>query len=120
MIDYRNKEVDILGEKWTIMILSAEEDRALKKLGGYTDESVRLIVVNDFNKEKNGKLSLKDIDILQEKVLRHEIIHAFLIESGLSSDSNGCDSWSENEEMVDWFAFQLPKIVAICQEAGCF
>ena len=44
-------------------------------------------------------------------MIRHEIIHAFLYESGMKECSSATQSWVENEEMVDWFAIQIPKIV---------
>jgi len=40
------------------------------------------------------------------EVLRHEIIHAFIFESGLNVN---CD-WAKNEELVDWIALQFPKL----------
>ena len=42
--------------------------------------------------------------------LRHEIIHAFLFESGLHSCSNDIKCWALNEEMIDFFALQYEKI----------
>lgn len=42
--------------------------------------------------------------------MRHEVIHAFLFESGLAENSNTSDAWAVNEEMVDWLAIQAPKI----------
>ena len=50
---------------------------------------------------------------MQKHVLRHELIHAFLFESGLDQNSNLCESWAINEEMVDWMAIQMPKIMNI-------
>ena len=52
-------------------------------------------------------------------VLRHEIIHAYLEESGLSANSKMISAWAQNEEMVDWLAIQSPKIFATFQEVGC-
>lgn len=51
---------------------------------------------------------------IEKSILRHEIIHAFLYESGLGSSSNRIadTGWAENEEMVDWFAIQAPKLIA--------
>jgi hypothetical protein len=46
------------------------------------------------------------------------VIHAYLSESGLNSSSNGVDCWARNEEMVDWFAIQMPKIVKTFGELG--
>lgn len=52
----------------------------------------------------------------RKRVLRHEIMHAFLNESGLSESSNQHDgAWAKNEEMVDWYAIQSPKIFAVYQ-----
>ena len=50
--------------------------------------------------------------------LRHEIVHAFLGESGLSANSNETDAWARNEEMVDWIAIQGPKIWKAWKEVG--
>ena len=38
------------------------------------------------------------------------------MESGLDSNSNSADSWATNEEMVDWFAIQSPKIFKVFNE----
>lgn len=55
-----------------------------------------------------------------KKVLRHEIIHAFLRESGLSGNSMQYDgAWAQCEEMVDWIAIQFPKILKAFQDADC-
>jgi hypothetical protein len=51
------------------------------------------------------------------RVVRHEIVHAFLMESGLDESSNPADAWATNEEMVDWFARQGPKIYKAWKEA---
>ena len=48
------------------------------------------------------------------KVKRHEIIHAFLFESGLAENS----AWAQNEEMVDFFAIQFPKLLKAFETAG--
>ena len=42
------------------------------------------------------------------------MIHAFLHESGLAVNSD----WAQNEEMVDWFALQAPKLFKAFKEAG--
>lgn len=56
-----------------------------------------------------------------EKIaLRHEIMHAFLYQSGLDTSSLVQDEgWAVNEEMIDWFAMQAPKIVEAYRAAGC-
>ena len=49
----------------------------------------------------------------KNKVFRHEIVHEFLEESGIQGEC----PWN-TEEMVDWVALQLPKIVEACKEVG--
>ena len=49
------------------------------------------------------------------KVLRHEIIHAFLNESGLRENSE----WAYNEEMIDWLAIMIPKINKCFEDSNC-
>jgi hypothetical protein len=56
----------------------------------------------------------------QEKTtLRHEIIHAFIAESGLRGSSLDVSHWALNEEMVDWFALQLPKMLSVFELLDC-
>ena len=55
-----------------------------------------------------------NLELQEQKNLRHEIIHAFLFESGLAENSE----WAQNEEMVDWIAKQGPKLIKAWQEAG--
>ena len=45
-------------------------------------------------------------------------MHAFLNESGLIDNAFYDGSWATNEEMVDWIALQMPKIVKACEEVG--
>jgi hypothetical protein len=53
----------------------------------------------------------RDLESVKKRILRHELIHAFLYESGLDQ----C-SWADNEEMIDFFAISLPKIFHVfCQ-----
>lgn len=59
-------------------------------------------------------MCVENLQEFEKKVLRHEVIHAFLGESGLRNNSY----WAENEEMVDWLAIQAPKIFKTFQELG--
>ena len=63
--------------------------------------------------------SVKDLEAYMRKVTRHEIVHAFFLESGLHGNSLHCEEpWATNEEMVDWFAFQGAKIYKAWEEAN--
>lgn len=101
------KKINILGSEWTIEIRRREDDEALGSIDGYTDTSIKTIVVEDMQQEQGSKASLAEYT---KQVIRHELIHAFLFESGLESNSFSTECWAMNEEMIDWFAIQLPKI----------
>ena len=105
--------VHILGSEWTIKEQSVSENSLLENCDGYCDWTVREIVVE---RELNGTLG--DMETYIRKVIRHEIVHAFLFESGLFESSYCSDAWAKNEEMVDWIARQGQKIYGAWKEAG--
>lgn len=106
-------ELMILGSEWKIRYRSSDEDPRLEDCDGYCDWTIRTIVVR---KEIDGNLT--DMEAYMRNVLRHEIIHAFLFESGLSHASLTVEQWATNEEMVDWFAFKGPQIYEAWQTAN--
>lgn len=109
-------KVNILGSEWSVKFGNEKEYPNLAEMDGYTDLSTREIVVDDMEASQ-GQIGAKaDLKSYQKQVVRHEIIHAFLLESGLDSNSNSADSWAVNEEMVDWFAIQSPKIFKLFYE----
>lgn len=69
-----------------------------------------------FKKAKD--CDLKDYSVYQEKVMRHEIIHAFLFESGLSENFTHPE-YGHDETYVDWIASQFPKMCEVFKEVGC-
>ena len=77
---------------------------------GFADPSTREIRIRIYNTNEVG-----DFEALMKKQTRHEIIHAFLYESGLSFNSD----WAVNEELVDWIAIQFPKIAEVYEKLGC-
>lgn len=109
----KEKKINILGSVWTIKQQSVSENRLLENCDGYCDWTVREIVVE---REQHGALG--DMETYIRKVIRHEIIHAFLFESGLYEASCYSDAWAKNEEMVDWLARQGEKIYVAWRQAG--
>lgn len=107
-------KIDILGTEYRIETHKVSEDSYMeeKGLAGYCEEENKLIVVADMSEEKYFVgMDEKAQETYRKKTLRHEIMHAFLNESGLSDSSNRFDgAWAKNEEMVDWLAIQAPKI----------
>ena len=99
--------VHILGTKYQIILNADERDYPkLKGLSGYTDFSIKKIVVRKFIIDDN---SLENLEYYKREVLRHEIVHAFFFESGLDSNSD----FARNEELVDWIAIQFEKMLDI-------
>lgn len=105
-------KVKILGTEYEIVKNAEEKDYPqLKKCDGFTDFSIKKIVVADFDKDES---SIDDLEWYKNKVLRHEIVHAFVHESGLAEN---CD-WARNEEMTDWIAIQFTKMLEVFIQVG--
>lgn len=110
-----DKKIDILGSEWTIKRQSEAENHLLATKAGYCDWTTRTIVV-ECGVDIDG--SYGDMDKYYRKVLRHEIVHAFLFESGLYENSIAVDYWAMNEEMVEWIARQGLKLYKAWLDAG--
>lgn len=78
---------------------------------GYCDKSTHKIVINT----ENG--DLEDFPRYQKQCLRHEIIHAFMFESGLGANWEHKPIGQE-ETTVDWIAVQFPKLLEVFEKAG--
>ena len=110
-------ELTILGSKWRVLRLPQSEDPILQDVDGYCDWSVRKIVVCWSGPADSDTNCMEDLDAYRKKVLRHEIVHAFLKESGLMENSLESTAWAQNEEMVDWFAAMGERIYEAWKEA---
>lgn len=102
--------IDVLGTEYTIKKSNSVEDVTLEDNDGYCDNTTKTIVINTFREYPD---SVEDLDAYEKKVMRHELIHAFLSESGLS-----CCSWAAKEEIVDWIAIQFPKMLEAFQKTN--
>lgn len=100
------KHVNILGSTWTIRPEEMEDNN----YDGLTDPSLQEIKIRLDNVNEVG-----NFEGMMKKQTRHEVIHAFLYESGLSFNSD----WAVNEELVDWIAIQFPKIAEVYEKLGC-
>lgn len=103
--------MNILGTEYEI-IKKAKQDMYpyLGDNDGCCDFTTKKILIADMQVTND---TMQDMSEWEKKVLRHEIIHAFLHESGLDVCSkNG----SRNEELVDWIAIQAPKIFKTLNE----
>ena len=98
----KSNNVNVLGTEYSINFATAEEDPELKALSGYCMTSQKKIAVEKKNEP-----------YIEKWVLRHEILHAFLHESGLDKEA----PWGDQEELfVDWIALQFPKILKAFKE----
>lgn len=106
--------VNILGTEYEINILTIKEHPQfdIGFMDGNCDVKNKKIYVRHWSedeKEEDGDWPLQE---LVNKNIRHELIHAFMYESGLWCNSLiGSGAWAMNEEMIDWMAIQMPKIM---------
>lgn len=108
------KKVNILGTEYTVEVASKKEDKFLENCDGYCDKTSKRIVVTT----KDDDCEIEIFEEYQKKCIRHEIVHAFLIESGLQENFRH-QEWGHEETMVDWIAIQFPKILQAFKEADC-
>lgn len=108
-------KVNILGTEYDIKFGNEEKYPSLEGIDGYCDSSTKEIVVDDMRKSEGQVGSKGNLKDYQKTCLRHEIIHAFMEESGLSGNFEHKTIGIE-ETTVDWFAIQSPKIFKVFTE----
>lgn len=114
-------KLNILGTQYTVTVKKYGDDEIFKRCdaNGYCSYTNKEIVLCDMSTYPDWEHETdKARDCQLKATLRHEIIHAFLGESGLSANSSESDAWARNEEMVDWFALQGPKVYKAWQEVA--
>ncbi len=113
-------KVNILGTEYQIQKKNYDEEPAFEQKGidGYCDSYMNLIVYCNLDSDKRWNGEPEETKrICEKQTLRHEITHAFLHESGLRESSHGIEhGWASDEEIVDWFAIQSPKIYKVFAE----
>lgn len=108
--------INILGTEYKIFKHKRNQDNRLSNKDGFCDHHAKEIVVLECKDDENDIDSMRNLQDYENKILRHEIIHAFLYESGLDINSHDIDQWARDEEMVDWMAIQFPKMNKIFTE----
>ena len=122
MRDFPVQSIDILGAEYKLFLLSYEDwsgfkDRNADAYVLFTEKEI--LVCDAMTHPKYNCTTIKSAKKCEAVWVRHEIIHAFLYESGLYSNSSLFEhGWAENEEMIDWFAIQSPKIFKIFNKVG--
>jgi len=103
-------KLNILGTTYKVGKASPKDDIRLEECDGYCDEyDKRICVCNDYN--ENFSQGSRNLSAFKKKVLRHEIIHAFLFESGLTEQG-------QNETYTEWIASQFPKLLKAFKKVG--
>lgn len=116
--------VNVLGTEYIVCFVSYQDDPYFKdhEVAGYCAFYSKNIVIckmkshPDFDDPNDQITATK----LEKETLRHELIHAYLYESGLNGSAYiSSESWARNEEMIDFFAIQGQKIMKTWQDANC-
>lgn len=103
-------KVDILGQPYDIYETSEEGNPKMEDANAYVELYSKKIILNDdLMKNEDGR-KVERLDLFKQKVIRHELIHAFLHEAGMSK-------YVYDEDLVDWLAFQIPKIYEASTQA---
>ena len=102
-------KADILGTTYDIKRKNLKDT----DVDGWFDGTSKTIVIRKDNYNNVG-----NFEYLMKKQLRHEIIHAFLYESGLDCNFEHLQQFGHEETMVDWIAIQFPKIYEVYKEVG--
>ena len=110
-------KANVLGTEYKIYYETKENNPKIEGLQGYTELCAKEIHIDrswfeGAKDDPNPELIQKDLYIEGIKIIRHELVHAFILESGLCE----CCTWAENEELVDWIARQFPKMNKVFSE----
>ena len=105
--------VNVLGTVYSVTVSNDSKEPRLNDCDGFCDETTKEIFAEDYQSSADELSAKRNLKLQTKKVIRHEIVHAFLFESGLAENS----TWAQNEELVDWIAMQGPKIIKAWQEA---
>lgn len=115
-------KLNILGTEYHVERKKYDDDPKFKEYSaaGYCNGFLKTIVLCDMSTFPNwDKEDTATIQKQEAHIYRHEIVHAYLTESGLADNSNDVESWARSEEIVDWIALQGQKIYNTWKEAGC-
>lgn len=102
--------VNVLGTEYMLRIREDSKEKRFEQMNcaGFCDQSTKELVVTNYVKFR-GQISVKDIQATIRHSIRHELVHAFLYESGLGEDWEHKELGQE-ETTVDWIARQLEKM----------
>lgn len=116
-------KIDVMGTEYTVNYYNYNDKPifAKRECDGYCDDVDKEIAVVKMNTFPGYEDETEEYcKKIEKSILRHEIVHAFLNESGLKDSSlNYSGGWAKNEEMVAWIANQFHKIKKAFEEVDC-
>lgn len=108
--------VDVLGTQYAIYTgVMPEYDPLLNTCDGYHDKTCKRIAVVG----RTPDADIQDWDAYSKSCVRHELVHAFLYESGIDANMKWDVAGQDHpEHLVSWIALQFPKMLKAFQDAG--
>lgn len=110
---------NILGSEWKIRFVDPDENIVMTEKNMFAYEyfiSHEIVCTHMDYYNSKDQMTEEEQLLLICMSLRHEVIHAYLDESGLGSCTVPVEAWAVNEEMVDYFATMMPKIYKTFEE----
>lgn len=103
--------VDILGTEYKIKSVYSKDFPKLKTAVGVCENCAEELFISKDGEDRDDYY-LK-YDKFQRKVLRHEIIHAFMWQSGFTDIST-----DEEERITEWISIMAPKMLISFAKSG--
>lgn len=103
-------KINILGTEYEVIKdVKRDSDETLKAgADGYVDHHDKKIVLAEIEDDPD---MTDNIDGYKQHVFRHEIIHAFFFEAGLTD-------WANDERITEYLSVQIPKMSKLFKEMG--
>lgn len=107
-------KITVLGQEYQIVQDTPENNPKLNKWNGYHEPQAKKIVIDSTIATENNEddMGIENIDAYIRHIYRHEILHAFFCESGITYRYDK----DEEDFLVDWIARQFPKMKKIFEE----
>ena len=105
-MDIAGKKIQVLGTEYEILVETADDNSKLEDANGLCEFWSKKLIIDIAKPERT---TYENLEAFNKKVLRHEIVHAFLGESGLKE-------YMADEVLVDWIAVQFPKMLNVFEE----
>ncbi|MDD3001760.1 MAG: hypothetical protein PHF29_08395 [Candidatus Riflebacteria bacterium] len=101
-------KLDILGEKYKVKETNGEQYEKFEADGFCEWWAKEIHIKDDIGEQKED--CLMNMKEYRNNTIRHEIVHAFLFESGMKK-------YERDEEIVEWIARNILKINEQCEKA---